>query len=93
MTNDLISRSALLEALDNGRMVFKSTITVPEALLAQGKHWRRCLDAAPAVDAVEVVRCYKCKQSERMSSPFGTVVHCHCWGKDVDYDGFCHEGY
>lgn len=42
---------------------------------------------------VEVVRCEKCKQSERMSSPYGTVVHCHRWNRDVDYDGFCHEGY
>lgn len=54
MENSLISRSALLEALENDRMIFKSTITVPEALLAQGEHWRRCVEAAPAVDAVEV---------------------------------------
>lgn len=60
--NDLISRSALLEALENDRMVFRSTITVPEALLAQGEHWRRCLEAAPAVDAVEVVRCGECEK-------------------------------
>lgn len=53
MNNDLISRSALLEALENDRIVFKSTITVPEALLSQGKHWRRCLESAPA-DAVVV---------------------------------------
>lgn len=51
------------------------------------------INEAPTIDAEPVVRCYKCKQSERISSPFGTVVHCHCWGKDVDYDGFCHEGY
>ena len=51
------------------------------------------LEAAPIVDAVEVVRCYKCKQSERMESPYGTVVHCHFWNKTVAYDGFCHEGY
>lgn len=65
MDNDLIRRSALMEALENGRMVFKSTITVPEALLAQGEHWRRCLESAPAVDAVEVGNCDGCIWANR----------------------------
>lgn len=89
--NDLISRAGLLEALENDRMIFKSTITVPEALLAQGEHWRRCLDAAPAVDAVEVVRCKDCIYYEKYPD-FANV----CWNDagmlHVYDDGFCSYG-
>ena len=78
--NDLISGKALLSEYDRQHE-------------GEAGRARKLIAEAPAVDAVEVVRCYECKQSERMANPFGTVVHCHCWNKDVDYDGFCHEGY
>lgn len=101
MNNDLISRSALLEALENDRMIFKSTITVPEALLAQGKHWRRCLESAPAVDAVEVVRCRECihNVANHARDPLDTTdysgkdIVCAFWLSDgLEPDDYCSRG-
>lgn len=72
MTSDLISRSALLERLAFKRMGSMRRNTYPglESAIAQAKK-------APAVDAVEVVRCKDCKH----------------WKKDVpgctDFVGRC----
>lgn len=87
--DDLISRSALLEKKMNVGLcdAYGDYYGCGDVVLTDD------IKAAPAIDAVEVVRCYKCKQSERMASPYGTVLHCHFWNKTVDYDGFCHEGY
>ena len=89
---DLISRSALLEALENDRMIFRSTITVSEALLAQGEHWRRCLESAPAVDAVPVVRCGKCEHKHAISCE--GIVLCTYHGKMIQMKSsdFCSYG-
>lgn len=89
--DELISRRALLQDIEEA-VVFSGRLDHTAEMKGANKIIDR-IKAAPAVDAVEVVRCYNCKQSERMSNPFGTVLHCHYWGKDVDYDGFCHEGY
>lgn len=91
MDNDLISRSALLEALENDRMIFKSTITVPEALLAQGEHWRRCLDAAPAVDAVVVTRCKDCDHLTFFGQGLPVCLR-HGLREIVNLDDFCSHG-
>lgn len=92
MNNDLTSRSALLEALENDRMIFKSTITVPEALLAQGEHWRRCLESAPAVDAVPVVRCEKCKHTETDGCE-DPAIYCKKWDRwEMPPDFYCGYG-
>lgn len=74
--NDLISRSAL-----------------KQDLLARG-FWpvivKCAVEAAPAVDAVDVVRCGECKHIE--NSPYGrycTVWHGH---NGMGSDGFCNYG-
>ena len=88
--DDLISRSALFEKIQPVDFLYGDDEAPAYSGMAVSAG---DIESAPAVEAVEVVRCYKCKQSERMESPFGTVVHCHCWNKTVDYDGFCYEGY
>lgn len=102
---DLIDRAALSKLFEERFLYIKGASEQPlsggQVLIDReiqtgaiiAKEFLDHVRKAPAVDAVEVVRCYKCKQSERMSSPYGTVVHCHHWGKDVAYDGYCHEGY
>lgn len=83
--DDLISRSALLEksycvgisdAQDN--FYGSSEVVFIEAV-----------KNAPAVDAVEVVRCEKCRHSEMIDA----VRYCFKWGRNTENDGYCHEGY
>ena len=82
MENDLISRSALLEAFDNLQPPgFEKSISGMVAL--------RMIKGAPAVNAVEVVRCKDCKR--RYDSKFGYVV-CVWFNKTVRADGYCAYG-
>jgi hypothetical protein len=49
------------------------------------------IDSQPTVDAVEVVRCKDCVQSE----PLAVVtvnVFCNEWAMCISCDGFCHKG-
>lgn len=59
MNNDLISRSALLA--DLSEKGFLPAIV------------QRAIERAPAVDAVEVVRCGKCKHWKTSGSQEGTI--------------------
>ena len=46
------------------------------------------IDDAPAVDAVEVVRCRNCKKAEH-----DTIFQQYwCRGREVDPDGYCSNG-
>lgn len=88
MKNDLISRSALTERLIfkrdyNNSLYQKSTYPGLESAIAQVKK-------APAVAAVEVVRCRDCKYME--IEPSGR--YCHVWGffNGAGDDGFCNYG-
>lgn len=57
-----IEREALIKSIENRRLVFKDTISVPEALATQGRVIREEIENAPAADVVEVVRCKNCKR-------------------------------
>ena len=47
----------------------------------------------PTVDAVEVVRCKDCKQSQKWENAFGTEgLKCYLFCADVEPDGFCSWG-
>ena len=78
---DLISREALLNdiqaAADNGGMgaVVAGTL-------------KRYVKRAPAVDAVEVVRCIGCRHCEQI----GYTFYCYHWSRNTDENGYCHEG-
>lgn len=87
--NDLISRSALLERLAFKRMGSMQRNTYPglESAIAQVKK-------APAVDAVEVVRCKDCKHSYK-GSPHGLMCECPVGGQNTSLlggDDFCSCG-
>lgn len=74
MNNDLISRQALLEAYDR------------EHEGAPGMA-RRLIEEAPAVDAVEVVRCKDCIWWKR-NRGFSDSPNGHCFARDDDTNGF-----
>lgn len=48
----------------------------------------RAVDAQPAADVAEVVRCKDCYQSAVIDD----VFYCTYWGKNTDENGYCHEG-
>ena len=50
----------------------------------------RILQEAPAVDAVEVIRCWKCKYHE--DTDVTGFKHCCLIDKTVRYDDFCSYG-
>ena len=52
----------------------------------------RDLDKAPAVDAVEVVRCKDCKHVESVVTPYGERWSCYAWDRYTYPDGYCQEG-
>ena len=77
MNNDLISREALLEAI--------RTDVAPLTLSMVFQH----IYSAPAVDAVEVVRCKDCRYGE----DFGEECFCHYCGSDWNLpDHYCSYG-
>lgn len=80
MDNDLISRSALiLEFCDR-----------PDYSASMFKKIRQRINAAPAVDAVEVVRCKDCIHYEK------TMLYSECWHElgmiNVYDDCYCSRG-
>ena len=48
------------------------------------------IDNAPTIDAVEVVRCKDCENSDRI--PCG-ALYCYQWNRNADENGYCHEGW
>ena len=78
--SDLISRKSLIAEYDRVH-------------IGQAGGARKLMEDAPAVDAVEVVRCEKCKQWSRnigiADSPNG---HCFCHDIDTNGHDFCSYG-
>lgn len=72
--NDLISRSALWSVLGN-------IVTSEEVETA--------IANAPAVDAVEVVRCKDCKCIKGGSFDIFKLAYCNVWKTDMQADNFC----
>ena len=50
-----------------------------------------CIDKAPTIDAVEVVRCRECKYAEKTVWSSGEM-YCRVWKMNPRPDGFCHLG-
>lgn len=78
MDNDLISRSALLDAMPKNDEIFSFEV-------------RKVICNAPAVDAVEVVRCMDCK----MLGPYlrsGKYVYCDRTCMIVREEDYCSYG-
>lgn len=94
MTNDLISRSALLEEFGEEPYCW---FEYDDAEMQQHNDWlyyTDCVKKAPAVDAVEVVRCKDCKHSYK-GSPHGLMCECPVGGQNTSLlggDDFCSNG-
>jgi len=71
MSGDLISRNALLRSISHLSKVDNLTEEFVPAALTMFHAVAYYIQGAPAVDAVEVVRCRDCKY--------------HAWDDDVDY--------
>ena len=59
-----------------------------QAILGERLAFKFDVADAPAIDAVEVVRCKDCKH--RIIEP--NDDWCECTGCDINPDGFCEEG-
>ena len=86
---EYIKRSAVFEQFDNADADVCETDDFGGVDYGFGmKNIKELINAIPAADVVEVVRCKYCYQSVVI----GNVLHCTYWSKDTDEHGYCHEG-
>lgn len=86
---EYIKRSAVFEQFDNADADVCETDDFGGVDYGFGmKNIKELINAIPAADVVEVVRCKDCYQSVVI----GNVLHCTYWSKDTDENGDCHEG-
>lgn len=86
---EYIKRSAVFEQFDNADADVCETDDFGGVDYGFGmKNIKELIDAIPAADVVEVVRCKDCYQSVVIRN----VLHCTYWSKDTDENGYCHEG-
>lgn len=98
MTNDLISRSAHIEKFTaEAKKVAANDKDFAQALM----YVVTCLESAPAVDAVPVVRCRECihNTANHVRDPLdttdysGKVIVCDFWLSDgLEPDDYCSRG-
>lgn len=88
MENDLISRSALLADIEEAVVVSARNTTSAE-IRGVNKVVDR-IKAAPAVDAVEVVRCTECQYMKIKAG----LCYCKVWQgyNGMGSEGFCSYG-
>ena len=86
---EYIKRSAVFEQFDNADADVCETDDFGGVDYGFGmKNIKELINAIPAADVVEVVRCKDCYQSVVI----GNVLHCTYWSKDTHENGSCHEG-
>lgn len=86
---EYIKRSTVFEQFDNADADVCETDDFGGVDYGFGmKNIKELINAIPAADVVEVVRCKDCYQSVVI----GNVLHCTYWSKDTDENGYCHEG-
>lgn len=83
---EYIDREALRKVLENWRDAHADVDDEQGCGLLEDVIWE--VDAQPAADVVEVVRCKDCYQSAVIDD----VFYCTYWGKNTDENGYCHEG-
>ena len=83
---EYIDREALRKVLENWRDAHADVDDEQGCGLLEYVIWE--VDAQPAADVVEVVRCKDCYQSAVIDD----VFYCTYWGKNTDENGYCHEG-
>lgn len=86
----LIDADALIEAVKQEHFIIPKNMHPYEAVRIQGKSFRKVVDNAPTVDAVEVVRCRDC---QNMTVELG-LRYCNVWNRfnGAGDDGFCNYG-
>lgn len=95
MNNDLISRSALLKkAIEEKRFVFRAEDLLREEVIFQTvyKDLASFILSAPAVDAVEVVRCKDCIFCKPSAAPGMFFCDWHRDYFETFPDDFCSHG-
>ena len=88
MSNDLISRSALLTEVEgafNRHYEQSSYQFIHDFFRCAVKRIKN----APAVDAVEVVRCKDCKRVKQGRFDIFKWVYCSHWHTEIQKDNFC----
>lgn len=50
------------------------------------------LDDIPTIDAVPVVRCRECKESEQLAVLDTDCLYCGVWDTTVHCNGYCYHG-
>lgn len=86
--NDLISRSALLEELSKGTIITDDLYGM--GIMAGNDHAMKKIKAAPAVDAVAVVRCKDCAWCKKpFPEYFPQMLECMRFDMEVAADEFC----
>lgn len=63
---DLIDRKALIKAAEKKKFAIADNTHPYKAVEIVGKYFREVVDNAPAVDAVEVMRCKECKYWDKI---------------------------
>lgn len=87
MASDLISRKALLKEFAKRTWHDGRTFN-EEGYFVRAYDVHNMIDKAPAVDAVEVVRCEDCAHSKRE----GNALRCPYSTVDLDQKGYCSRG-
>ena len=72
----------------DGYIEHSAAIEAAKHAWAKGLEPSQYIEAIPAADVVEVVRCKNCYQSVVI----GNVLHCTYWRRNTDENGYCHEG-
>lgn len=86
--DDLISRSALLEELYKGTIIPDDMYS--EGIMAGVDYAIKKIEAAPSVDAVEVVRCKDCAWCRKpLPEHFPHKLECMRFDMEVAADEFC----
>ena len=85
---DYIDREALIRYAEKQEVIIVDGTSVAEAMRIQGNVFRRCVEVAPAVDAVEVIRCKDCEYWDAVKNPkhAGTGI---CTPPNRSLGGYC----
>lgn len=80
----------------NALDVIRFAPTGGDMLDATERGWNECISflqkKAPTIDAVPVVRCRECKESEQCPLIGADNLYCNVWDTVVHCDGFCYQG-
>lgn len=59
---------------------------------SEGRDYHHFIHELPIIDAVPVVRCQECKESEQFSVHEPDCLYCGVWDTAVRCDGYCYQG-